>query len=130
MVEPSDADAALAANQAFYSAFESLDIDVMKSAWDDEAAVTCVHPGWVMLRGWDDVMASWERIMDNATMMQFIVTDAEASVEGDWAWVTCTENLTSVVNAQVNGARVQTTNILHKRDGKWRLVHHHGSPVM
>jgi ketosteroid isomerase-like protein len=130
MDESSESGSALAANQGFYQAFETLDIDVMKTVWDDQVEVTCVHPGWSMLRGWDDVMASWERIMENTTMMQFVITDAEATVEGDYSWVTCTENLTSVVNAQVNGASVQTTNILHQRDGKWRLVHHHGSPVM
>ena len=130
MVDSSETDAALAANQAFYQAFETLDIDEMRAAWDDQAEVTCVHPGWGMLRGWDDVMASWDRIMDNASMMQFMITDAEARVEGDWAWVTCTENLTSVLNAQANSSRVQTTNILRRRDGKWRMVHHHGSPMM
>ena len=63
-------------------------------------------------------------------MMQFSITDAEVTIEGAFAWVTCTENLTTVVDARVNEARVQTTNLFHQVDGLWLLVHHHGSPVM
>ncbi|MCI0821688.1 MAG: nuclear transport factor 2 family protein [Chloroflexi bacterium] len=27
-------------------------------------------------------------------------------------------------------SRVQTTNIFRRRDGRWAMVHHHGSPIM
>ena len=130
MADGEAAAAVVAANDGFYRAFESLDVDRMTAVWARDEVVRCVHPGWGMLEGWADVMESWARIFDNATMMQFIVTGAEASVEGDWAWVACTENLTQVMNGQVVESRVQTTNIFRKRDDRWLMVHHHGSPIM
>ena len=122
--------AVIEANDAFYRAFESLDIDNMTAVWAREEVVRCVHPGWGMLQGWADVMTSWERIFDNATMMHFVITEAEVSVEGDWSWVACTENLTQVMDGQVVESRVQTTNVFRKRNDRWLMVHHHGSPIM
>ena len=130
MTEGDEAGAVTAANDGFYRAFESLDIDNMTEVWARDETVRCVHPGWGMLQGWTDVMASWERIFDAATMMQFRITGTEVSVEDDWAWVACTENLTQVMNGQVIETHVQTTNIFRKRAGRWLMVHHHGSPIM
>ncbi len=130
MTDGEEAAAVTAANDAFYRAFESLDIDNMTDVWARDDVVRCVHPGWGMLQGWTDVMTSWERIFDAATMMQFLITGAEVSVEGDWGWVACTENLTQVMNGQVVETRVQTTNIFRNRGGRWLMVHHHGSPIM
>ena len=130
MMQSDETAAVTAANDAFYRAFESLDIDDMTEVWARDEVVRCVHPGWGMLQGWTDVMASWERICDNATMMHFVITGAEVSVEGEWAWVACTENLTQVIDGQVVESRVQTTNIFRKRAGRWLLAHHHGSPLM
>ena len=123
-------EAVVEANEGFYRAFETLDIDRMTAVWARDETVRCVHPGWALLQGWTDVMESWERIFDNATMMHFIITGTETSVEGDWAWVARTEHLTQVMNGQVVESRVQTTNIFRKREGRWLMVHHHGSPVM
>ena len=121
--------AVLAANQAFYDAFESLEISRMESVWSREDEVTCVHPGWPILTGWFEVMGSWERILEGAAMMTFTITGAEATVAGEAAWVTCTENLTSLVNGRVMDGRIETTNLFVKREGRWLVVHHHGSPV-
>ena len=129
MTELSDEAAVLEANVGFYRAFESLSADAMAAVWAEEEPVRCVHPGWPLLSGRENVLQSWARIFDNAAMMQFNVTDAEASVEGDWAWVVCTERLTSVQGDQVAEGRIQTTNLFRKHEGRWLMVHHHGSPV-
>ena len=123
--------AVLAANQAFYDAFSSLDIERMEAVWARDYDVTCVHPGWSLLGGWFEVMESWERIFAGAAMMTFTITGAEATLSGDGgsAWVTCTENLTSVLDGRVLEARVEATNIFLRRDDRWLLAHHHGSSV-
>jgi len=118
------------ANLSFYRAFESLDRASMEDIWSKDAPVMCVHPGWPKLRGWDVVMGSWERIFDNTSMMQFTITEAEIAVDGDLAFVVCTENITSVTDGRVSEAKVQATNIYRRRDGQWLMVHHHGSPVL
>ena len=41
--------AALAANEAFYDAFNQKDPSLMDAVWADSPEVTCIHPGWNLL---------------------------------------------------------------------------------
>ncbi|HVO22715.1 MAG TPA: nuclear transport factor 2 family protein [Candidatus Margulisiibacteriota bacterium] len=124
-----DHDAVLAANAAFYRAFESLDLTHMEEVWLRAAHVKCVHPGWGRLVGWGPVMESWQRIFANTVAMRFTLTATRVEVVGDLAWVVLTENLESQHRAGSATARVEATNIFQRHDGRWFLVHHHGSPV-
>jgi len=56
--------AVLEANRRFYEAFESLDIERMAAVWLREDWAECVHPGWELLRGWEEIRDSWVRILD------------------------------------------------------------------
>lgn len=116
----------VAANAAFYAAFEARDLDAMSDIWDHGDASTCVHPGWPILTGWASVAASWFALFDGPQHLQFIVTDERVSVASEVAWVTCNENL-------LDGSATQTvaaTNVFSRVEGRWLLVHHHGSPVL
>jgi len=129
----SDADDAQAVNAALYEAFESADVDRMERVWDDVApdAVVCVHPGWPMLRGREQVLRSWSAVMAGTDYIQFFLTDVRVHVRGDVAIVTCTENvLTEVTEAAHAGTTVVTTNVLVRRADGWRMQVHHGSPVL
>lgn len=124
-----DDDAVLAANDAFYRAFESLEIDRMRALWLSSATISCIHPGWAALVGWPAVMESWEQIFAGTLSMRFTLSDVSVHVAGDAAWVLCVENIES---RQVDGAaaaRVQATNVFQRRDGRWHIVHHHGGPL-
>jgi len=124
-----DGEAVLAANAAFYRAFESLDLTCMEDVWLRAAHVKCVHPGWGLLIGWGPVMESWQRIFANTVAMRFTLTAVHVEVAGDLAWVVLTENLESQDREGATAAQVQATNIFQRHDGRWFLVHHHGSPV-
>lgn len=41
------------------------------------------------------------------------------------AYVTCLE----LMDAADSRGRILATNIFEKQEGKWKLVHHHGSPL-
>ena len=110
MSQPSDEAAVLAANAAFYAAFESLSIEDMDAIWTYEEPVLCVHPGWPLLSTREQVIESWRRIFENASLMRFDITGAQVVVEGDAAWVSCTENLTQVLDGRVVEAKIQATN--------------------
>ena len=130
MAEMADEAAVIVANAVFYDALDNLDLDRMDAVLATEEPVCVLHPGWPLVSGREAGLASWERIFDNAGMMQFTVADAEAHIEGDFAWVICTERLTSVQGGQVVEGIVQTTNMFRREGGAWRMTHHHGSPVM
>lgn len=121
-----DEAAVIDANAAFYEAFEVRDLDVMSDIWEHTERVSCVHPGWSILHGWAAVAASWFALFDGPQRLQFIVTDVRVTVAGDVAWVTCNENLLDTGATQA----VAATNVFTRRDDGWRLVHHHGSPVI
>jgi ketosteroid isomerase-like protein len=120
-----DDQAVLAANRAFYEAFEAGDLDAMSDAWEHSDRVVCTHPGWQTLRGWAAVSSSWFALFNNGQNLQFIVTAEHAAVEGDTAWVTCDENLLG----QGGGGTVAALNVFVRVGGGWRLVAHHGCPV-
>jgi hypothetical protein len=50
----------LAANGAFYRAFEKKDIEAMSAVWSQGTGSVCIHPGRNALRGWKEIRSSWE----------------------------------------------------------------------
>ena len=118
--------AVLAANQAFYDAHERRDLAAMGAVWEHDDRTVCVHPGWPILRTWLVIEESWRRIFAGPGRSQFILTNEAVAVDGDLAWVTLEENL---VDGGATGT-VAATNVFHRADGEWRLVVHHGSPLL
>jgi len=113
------------AHTAFYRAFESLELARMDEAWDHEGQVTCAHPGWPLAEGWAAVRGSWETLFANTSEIRFEIADARIEVRGELAWVVCVERISS----GGAGGAVLATNVLRRcGDGRWRMVHHHGSP--
>lgn len=121
-----DHDAVLAANQSFYDAHEARDLSAMAAVWEHSDRVVCVHPGWPILRTWPIVEASWQRIFDGPGRNQFILTNVAVGSGHDVAWVTLEENL---VDGGSTGTVAATNVFVNDRAG-WRLVAHHGSPIL
>jgi ketosteroid isomerase-like protein len=118
------------ANQDFYQAFESLDIGRMDRIWAQQEYVTCIHPGWTLRIGWPAVRDSWVLIFNNTFSMKFDLTEIQVQVAGDVAWVICTENITSRQGDTTQESRVLATNLYERVGEQWKIIHHHGSPVM
>ncbi|GAA1525003.1 nuclear transport factor 2 family protein [Actinomadura kijaniata] len=125
------------ANAEFYAAFEAADLDRMSAVWAAGAfapGVSCVHPGWPMLRGREEVLRSWALIMANTTYIQFVLTDVETDVYEDHAVVTCKENvLTADEDTETGflaGGSIVATNLFVRDGDGWRLLLHHGSPIL
>jgi ketosteroid isomerase-like protein len=144
VTQPETLRAVLAANAALYDAFEAADLDLMEAVWLDEPHaedVICVHPGWPPLRGRGHVLRSWAMIMANTTNISFVLTDVEATVDGEIAVVTCAENILTgmpeeaqlspaLASAALAGGRVAATNVFRRTPTGWRLWVHHASPVL
>jgi len=121
-----DIDAVLAANAAFYAAFEARDLDAMSQLWEHSDRVLCTHPGWATLQGWGKVAASFFALFQNAQRLQFILTNDTAEVMGDTAWVAVDENILDTGNATT----VAALNLFTRDDaGDWMMVVHHASAV-
>jgi ketosteroid isomerase-like protein len=133
VADGADIAAIKAANNLFYEAFGALDIAKMGAVWDTSERALCVHPGWQPLVGWDVIRASWLGIFDNATLMHFNIRYVNVAVQGDppeAGWVTCVENITSVLQGRANTFGVLATNIFVRTPLGWRMIAHHASPQM
>lgn len=118
----------LEAQRAFYDAFESRSMDAMDAAWEHSDDVLCTHPGWQTLVGWPKVRASWAALLANNEHLQFIVTDEHVTVRGDMAYVRVQENI--LASGTVSGSLTALNIFGRQSDGSWRMLAHHGSPVM
>jgi ketosteroid isomerase-like protein len=129
-----------AANQAFYDAVETSDLDALENVvltGPLAESVTVVHPGWPVLRGRREVMRSYALIMANTEYIHFFLPDVEFAFDGDTALVTCTENILTGGPAEADGSAgalvgglVVATNVFRRTSDGWRLWVHHGSPVL
>jgi ketosteroid isomerase-like protein len=117
------------ANERFYRAFESLDMQLMAAIWMQTEHARCVHPGWELLAGWPAIRDSWQAIFANTGYMRFVITDVSVHLDGHVAWVTCTEHLSDAPDARAM-TPILTTNIYEFSEDDWLLVHHHASPIL
>jgi ketosteroid isomerase-like protein len=117
-------------NEQFYRAFENLDVGLMDSMWAHQEYVTCIHPGWSIRLGWPAVRDSWVVIFNNTFSMEFELTELQVQVAADVAWVICTENISSRVGESPQNSRVVATNLFERIGDEWKIIHHHGSPLM
>jgi ketosteroid isomerase-like protein len=114
-------DAAMDANQAFYDAFNQKDVDAMAAVWADSDDVSCVHPGWNLLRGREAVLESWRNILTNPSQPRIVMGGVTAALRGAVAIVACRE--------LVGGSPLVATNVFVLEDEAWKLLHHHSGPV-
>lgn len=124
-----DLELVLAANAAFYAAFEMLDFDAMARAWSDRAPITCVHPSGTLLEGREAVLASWRGIFRATSQIHFLLDAVRAFVAGDTAWVVLTETIDARHDEAEMRASTRATNVFVREDGAWKLVHHHAEPA-
>lgn len=116
-------------NDAFYRAFEEMDLQKMQQVWSQVEGAFCVHPGWEILRGWREVNESWLMIFENTGYMRFQLSDVEAGSNGEMGWVSCIENIYTVAAGQAFHSSVAALNLFVRVDGEWKILAHHGSAI-
>lgn len=116
-----EAGAVLAANDAFYRAFNQKDVDAMDAVWASSAGVTCIHPGWNVLQGREAIIDSWRNILSNPSQPRIVTGGATVAFAGGVAVVICRE--------LVGGAPLAATNVFVQERGVWKLLHHHSGAV-
>src|SRR5687768_13611675 len=113
-------EAALAANEAFYRAFNDKDIEAMEWIWAS-GDVSCIHPGWNVLQGREVVLESWRNILSNPEQPRIVSGGASVMGDGKVAVVVCRE--------LVAGSPLAATNVFVLEGEAWKLQHHHSGPV-
>ena len=117
-----DRAALLFANDAFYSAFADRNIQALAALWAADDAITCLHPGWAPLRGFEDVLSSFQAIFDGPAPPAITPCAADVTLHGPVGIVICYE--------QIGPDYLIATNIFRKdENGNWRLIHHQAGPA-
>ncbi len=119
-----------AANAAFYAAFERLDFEGMANLWARSVPVSCVHPGWDLVVGYEAVMESWRGIFDGTSEIHFRNEDAHITVHASTGWVVSREVLSTVVQSLPVENTLTAVNVFVLESGVWRVAHHHAAPVL
>jgi ketosteroid isomerase-like protein len=116
-------------NQSFYDAFNKSDIELMIGIWLNDSTSQCIHPGWDVLTGFKNIMTSWQKIFEAAQDLEIKLSNIDVTTSENLAWVTCQENLFSIVSSGVQLSKVHSTNLFKKKNGAWKMILHHASPV-
>ncbi len=119
----------LSSNQSFYDAFNKQDLVRMKAVWSDDAGARCIHPGWPVLKGYGEIIKSWEDIFNHNQHMEIQLSDVEVVMHDDIAWVSCQENLFSIQTTGVQSSKVHSTNLFQRMGDDWKMILHHAAAI-
>jgi ketosteroid isomerase-like protein len=120
----------LAANEAFYRAFEKKDMEAMSAIWSQGTGSRCIHPGRNVIQGWKDIRYSWEQIFKNTNYLEIETEIISIEVRETIAYVIAMEKVLQVSGGRRFNAESIATNIFERMASSWYLVHHHGSPIV
>jgi len=114
-------DAVLAANRAFYRAFNDRDYAAMANIWAPAGAMVCLHPGQPPLHERADILESWRGILGHPESPKVRCVGEWVTGRGGLAIVVCREIL-------ANGQLMATNSFVRSGTG-WHMVGHHSGPV-
>ena len=80
--------------------------------------------------GYDKVLGSWSAIFQNTQSIRFDLADLAIAIRGETAVVTNVENIHSDAGGQTYLSTAVATNVYRFREGQWKLMLHHASPVV
>jgi ketosteroid isomerase-like protein len=123
----SDEQDVIAAAMRFYDAIEDL-VDGrgaarMVEAWHHAPRVTCAHPFDEWSVGWDAIFPTWQELVavGKPGLGGSHIRDLNAFVCGDAAYTIGIFH----VSPGLGGGKLKVTNVLHRVNGIWKVVHHH-----
>lgn len=119
----------LEVNSRFYEALGNRDLDLMSTVFVRDERAGCMHPGWVMLRGWEAIRQSWENIFDPEDKLDIRLHNVTVDINGNAAYVTCIQELTYIKREPVMMNVSVSTNIFERTESGWLMVIHHASPI-
>lgn len=118
-----------AASKGFYAALNRMlagDASPLEDIWSHGAEVSTMHPIGGRQVGWEQVKASFEEVARKSTGGQVKLTDQLIRVSGDSAYELGVEHAEFAIAGEPLSVNSRVTNIYHRHDGAWKVVHHHG----
>ena len=124
-----------AASAKFYAALNRMangDSSAMADCWWHEASVTAMHPIGGHTNGWEAVERSFGGVAGVSSKGEVALRDQVIQVSGDMAYEVGDEIGSITMGGHMVPIEHRVTNVYRRKDGAWRMVHHHTdvSPAM
>lgn len=116
------------AEAAFYSAFESGDLEAMMAVWSDDSDIVCIHPHGPRLVGYQEIRDSWKQILTHSPRMRFKISELNTIRNEELAIRFVNENI-HVEDVDEPNFAILATNVYRLTPDGWRIILHHASPT-
>lgn len=116
------------AEQAFYEAFSSGDLDALMAVWSEDEETVCIHPGGARFNGIGAIRESWKQLFEAG--MKFNVRIS--NVIKAHSTLVAVHSVLQHVNVEGDDTIAPpliTTNVYMRGARGWQLVVHHTSPA-
>ncbi len=118
-------DSALAAEAAFYEAFQTADFTLMVAVWSAADDVLCIHPGGTRLGG-VAVLESWREILARTGRRMTVTVDERVRyAQGGLSVHNLREHIS--LDGELHGVML-ATNVYRQEPDGWKLVLHQAAP--
>lgn len=118
------------AHERFYDAFQKLDLESMSRLWARDIDVSCVHPGWDLISGYEAVMQGWRMIFEGTSDLRVRIDEPRVISNEGLAWVVCKEVLFTTVQGMPVENVLTAINTFVRENDEWRIAHHHAAPIL
>jgi len=114
----------------FYEAIEAMvsgrGVELMNEVWHHTDRVTSRHPMDDWSVGWEQIWATWQFVgsFGRADRGGSKLHNYRVFVYGEVAYATVVYQAAPAWG----GEKINCTNVLHKKDGAWKVIHHHADP--
>jgi ketosteroid isomerase-like protein len=123
------------ASGQFYAALNRMangDAKPLADIWKHSETVTAMHPIGGRQVGWKAVQSSFERVARLASEGTIELRDQLIQLAGDVAYEAGIEHGQIKLDGEQVTIEQRVTNIYRRKDGAWKMTHHHvdASPAM
>lgn len=122
-------EAVLSANAYFYRVLSLADTEVMRGIWFVSPDVTCIHPGWEAITGYERIQQSWASIFGNQGPLHVWPGEETVRLESGQAWVTCIENIDLTATEAGCIVQARAVNGFKATPAGWKLIQHRAESI-
>ncbi len=111
----------------FYRAFNSADLAGLEAVWFSGEAPSMDNPIGGIRRGWAAIAEGYSKLFHGRVKVQVTFHDFTSQGGDDWHLFVGRERGVCRAPGETLYVAFRTTRWFVRKDGTWRLLHHHGS---
>jgi ketosteroid isomerase-like protein len=127
-MSPADPSTPTGALKEFYRAFNTRDLALMETNWEQSGDAAMDNPLGGIKRGWQEIRPVYERVFQGSARVEVEFYDYALHEVGDVFWAVGRERGTLHASGTELQLAIRTSRLFRRAPGdRWHQVHHHGS---